>query len=69
MSFDRNMAACDGGEIQGCAERAWLYEQGIGKKDPRKAQQLYRRGCDGKHALSCGHLALLYRKMPRGISN
>jgi len=54
------MIACDGGAFDGCGQRAWLYENGFGQKDMRKALLLYHKGCDGHHADSCARLGFLY---------
>jgi TPR repeat protein len=44
-----------------CTNLGYLYELGVGvPKDMRMAAEYYKRGCDGKSAVSCSNLGILY---------
>jgi len=59
--------ACDGGNVQGCGNLAFLYQTGQGvKQDYFKASTLYKKACDGSIYVGCLNLGILYA-MGKGV--
>lgn len=55
-------AACEGGDVDACAQVALAYEMGIPvAKDPKKAFKFGKLACDGGEPLSCITIGNAYR--------
>jgi TPR repeat protein len=59
---------CRGGEADACERAGMFTEEGRGMaSDPRRAAELYARGCAAKHEGSCGRLGILLANGAEGL--
>src|SRR5260370_32716914 len=55
-------AECKKANYASCDSLGLMYEDGDGvAKDAKRAEELYRRACDGGHANGCTNLGVLYQ--------
>src|SRR5258708_22989870 len=55
-------AECEKAKYASCNSLGLMYEEGNGaEKDAKRAEELYRRACDGGHANGCTNLGVLYQ--------
>src|SRR5258708_27877635 len=55
-------AECEKAKYASCNSLGLMYEEGDGaEKDAKRAEELYRRACDGGHANGCTNLGVLYQ--------
>ncbi len=55
-------AECKKANYASCDSLGLMYEEGDGvAKDAKRAEELYRRACDGGHANGCTNLGVLYQ--------
>jgi hypothetical protein len=53
--------ACDGGNLNGCADLGVMYANGTGvTKDEVRAVALYKQACDGGSLNGCANLGVMY---------
>src|SRR5260370_12019002 len=53
---------CEKAKYASCNSLGLMYEEGNGaEKDAKRAEELYRRACDGGHANGCTNLGVLYQ--------
>jgi len=56
-------AQCDRGELAGCVNLGWMYDNGNGVKlDPGHAVEFFRKACDGGHAKECTKMGYMSEK-------
>ncbi|MBM4120864.1 MAG: sel1 repeat family protein [Nitrospira sp.] len=54
-------AQCDRGELAGCVNLGWMYDNGNGvKQDSIHAVELFRKACDGGDTKGCFNLGWMY---------